>query len=57
MYERFEIDLKEASFEWDEEKDQLNFYKHGIHFKTTAKVFLDPDYFCTTVNRYRKRVV
>ena len=42
MYEHFEIDLKEASFEWDEEKDQLNFNKHGIHFKTAAKVFLDP---------------
>ncbi len=42
MYEHFEIDLKGASFEWNEEKDRLNFNKHGIHFKTAAKVFLDP---------------
>ena len=37
------IDLNSASFEWDEEKDRINFQKHGIHFKTAAKVFLDPD--------------
>ena len=43
MYESFEIDLTKISFEWDEEKDQKNFAKHGIHFKTAAKVFLDPD--------------
>ena len=43
MYENFEIDLTQISFEWDEEKDQKNFTKHGIHFKTAIKVFLDPD--------------
>ena len=37
------FDLSQASFEWDEHKDQINFTKHGIHFKTAAKVFLDPD--------------
>ena len=42
MYGYFEFDIKSASFEWDEEKDSLNFRKHGIHFKTAAKVFLDP---------------
>ena len=42
MYEHFELDLKQVSFEWDEEKDRINFAKHGIHFKTAAKVFLDP---------------
>ena len=43
MYRIFDIDLMKASFEWDEEKDRINFEKHGIHFKTAAKVFLDPD--------------
>ena len=43
MYRFFDIDLNKASFEWDEEKDRLNFQKHGIHFKTAVKVFLDPD--------------
>ena len=42
MFECFDIDLTKASFEWDEEKDRINFVKHGIHFKTAAKVFLDP---------------
>ena len=43
MYRFFDIDLNKASFEWDEENDRLNFQKHGIHFKTAVKVFLDPD--------------
>ena len=42
MYEFFEFDIKKASFEWDEKKEELNFRKHGIHFKTAVKVFLDP---------------
>ena len=42
MFEHFDIDLTKASFEWDEEKDRINFMKHGIHFRTAAKVFLDP---------------
>ncbi len=41
MYESFEFDLDQASFEWDEEKERINFIKHGIHFKTAARVFLD----------------
>ncbi len=43
MYEYFDINLKELSFEWDDEKDRINYSKHGIHFKTAAKVFLDPN--------------
>ena len=43
MYEFFETDLNKVSFEWDEEKDRINFEKHGIHFKTAVRVFLDPD--------------
>ena len=42
MYEFFDLDLSAASFEWDDEKDRINFAKHGIHFRTAAKVFLDP---------------
>ena len=42
MLEYFDLDLTKASFEWDEEKDRINFMKHGIHFRTAAKVFLDP---------------
>ena len=43
MYEYFDFDMNEASFEWNEVKDEINFRKHGIHFATAAKVFLDPD--------------
>ena len=43
MYEYFDFDIEHASFEWDEEKDWLNFKKHGIHFATAVKVFLDPN--------------
>ena len=43
MYEFFDLDLSNTSFEWDEEKDLINFTKHGIHFRTAAKVFLDPN--------------
>lgn len=43
MYEYFEFNIEDARFEWDEEKDHLNFTKHGIHFKTAVKVFLDPN--------------
>ena len=42
VYEHFEIDLEIVVFEWDEGKDALNFSKHGIHFKTAVKAFLDP---------------
>ena len=28
-------------FEWDEEKNRINFRKHGIYFQTAAKVFYD----------------
>ena len=42
MYERFEFDLRNASFDWDDDKDRINFTKHGVHFRTAVKVFLDP---------------
>ena len=43
MYEFFDFDFRNALFEWDDEKEITNFRKHGIHFKTAAKVFLDPN--------------
>ena len=43
MYEFFDFDMENISFEWDEEKERSNFKKHGVHFKTAAKVFFDPD--------------
>lgn len=29
-------------FEWDSAKERLNLRKHGINFRTAARVFLDP---------------
>ena len=29
-------------FEWDSAKEQTNRRKHGVDFRTAAKVFLDP---------------
>ena len=51
MYEQFEIDLEDVVFDWDDSKEILNFQKHGIHFKTAAKVFLDPDMFLVKLER------
>ena len=42
MYERFGFDLSNASFDWDDVKDRINFTKHGVRFRTAVKVFLDP---------------
>ncbi|MBR2603068.1 MAG: BrnT family toxin [Clostridia bacterium] len=42
MYEFFDLDTPDTAFDWDDEKDRINFTKHGIHFKTAARVFLDP---------------
>ena len=43
MDEYFDFDSSKSSFEQDEEKDRINFEKHGIRFITAAKVFLDPN--------------
>ena len=43
MYEFFNLDVSDILFDWDDEKDRINFMKHGIHFKTAARVFLDPN--------------
>ncbi|MBR4702998.1 MAG: BrnT family toxin [Oscillospiraceae bacterium] len=33
-----------VAFEYDEEKEQINIRKHGISFRTAARVFFDDDY-------------
>ena len=43
VFELFDHDPSNILFEWDENKDAINFVKHGIRFKTAAKVFFDPN--------------
>ena len=43
MFEPFKFDTDNLFFEWDEKKEAINFKKHGIHFRTAAKVFFDPN--------------
>ncbi len=35
--------MSQYKFTWDDEKDKKNFKKHGIHFKSAIKIFLDPN--------------
>ncbi|MCQ2362825.1 MAG: BrnT family toxin [Acidaminococcaceae bacterium] len=35
--------FEDMSFEWDDNKDRINFNKLGIHFSTAVKVFKDPN--------------
>jgi uncharacterized DUF497 family protein len=35
--------MKKATFEWDEEKDRENQYKHSVSFLTAQQAFLDPN--------------
>lgn len=37
--------LEGLAFEWNADKAQSNFLKHGVTFEEAAEVFLDP--FCT----------
>ena len=32
------------TFEYDEQKEQMNIRKHGVSFRTAARVFFDEDY-------------
>ena len=32
-----------GDFEWDEEKERLNFQKHGVSFEEAQAAFLDPN--------------
>ncbi len=31
-----------SSFEWDDDKERLNFEKHGVEFLNAQRAFLDP---------------
>jgi len=33
----------EIRFEWDEEKNEINYKKHGVSFETAVLVFEDPN--------------
>ena len=37
------VNLSKVTFEWDPEKNRLNFQKHGVRFQAAVKVFFDPD--------------
>ena len=39
------ISISGRLFEWDDEKNKINKIKHGINFKTAARVFNDPYHF------------
>ena len=41
MYEFFDFDYKNAVVEWDDNKADINFKKHGIRFETAVKIFAD----------------
>ena len=41
MYEFFDFDYKNAVFEWDDNKADINFKNHGIRFETAVKIFAD----------------
>lgn len=40
MYEYFDFDVHNVIFEWDDEKEHINFVKHGIHSKLLPRYFL-----------------
>ena len=37
----FDFDYNNAVFEWDDNKADINFKKHGIRFETAVKIFAD----------------
>ena len=37
------LDFNEVFFDWDDAKEQRNFTKHGVRFRTAIKVFFDPN--------------
>ena len=43
MFRPFEIDMTGRIFDWDDQKNLLNFRKHGVYFSTAARVFRDPN--------------
>jgi uncharacterized DUF497 family protein len=43
ILKRHIINMKQSSFEWDINKDELNVVKHGVSFYEAQIAFLDPD--------------
>ena len=39
-----DFDFEGYVFEWDDEKNEKNFRKHGIYFEDAARVFLDKNF-------------
>ena len=37
-------ELGDLKFEWDSQKNEKNFKKHGIYFEDAVRVFLDDNY-------------
>lgn len=53
-----EIELEDFIVEWDDNKNEKNFRKHGIYFEDAARVFLDDnriDYFNELHSDYEDR--
>ncbi len=44
MHKTILFSLGGLMFEYDEEKEKTNIQKHGISFRTAARVFFDEDY-------------
>lgn len=44
MHNTISFSLGGLFFEYDEEKERINIQKHGISFRTAARVFFDEDY-------------
>ena len=40
-----EIEVGEYFVEWDDEKAEINYKKHGIRFRVAARIFLDENKF------------
>lgn len=36
-----EIIVEDYFVEWDDDKNEINFKKHGIYFEDAARIFLD----------------
>ena len=44
MHNTISFSMGGLYFEYDEEKERINIKKHGISFRTAARVFFDEDY-------------
>lgn len=42
-HEEIKLELEGMLFTWNDEKEKINFRKHGIHFSSAAAIFTDID--------------